>query len=94
MNHEREFSNSEDDSQQAAHEALKRETAAAYARCFVSPDGQRVLEDLRRKFSHERSRFSLHLPNQSAVTAAIIDGQCSVLREIEQAVKAGSSAGF
>ena len=88
MNHEREFT-TEDSSQLAAHEALKRETAAAYARCFATPDGQRVLEDLRRKFGHERSRFSLHLPNQSTITAAIIDGQCSVLRELEQAVKLG-----
>jgi hypothetical protein len=50
-----------------------------------------VLEDLRRKFGHTRPRFDARDKNHSTVTAALIDGQCTVLREIEQAVRAGGA---
>lgn len=68
---------------------LATETAKAYARLFHSADGKRVLADLRSKFGHERSRFDLGDPSPSPIRAAMIDGQCHVMREIEQACKAG-----
>ena len=63
-----------------------RELAGAYARTFRSPDGQRVLDDLLKKFHPDRPRFFGH---SDAIRAAHIDGQCDVLREIRQAMAAG-----
>lgn len=67
--------------------------AVAYAMAFSTQAGQRVLEDLRTKFAHTRPRFGIKPGGQRAdhTLAAIIDGQCSVLREIEEAIKLGSS---
>jgi len=67
--------------------------AVAYAMTFASPCGQRVLKDLQIKFAHTRPRFGV-VPGQSRsdhTLAAIIDGQCSVLREIEKAIEAGTA---
>jgi hypothetical protein len=90
MKHDPEFTDT------ARHEAdetrrrtLAHSTAKAYARLFITEDGKAVLEDLRRKFGHTRPRFDARDKNHSTVTAALIDGQCAVLREIEQAVRAG-----
>lgn len=67
--------------------------AVAYAMTFSTQAGQRVLEDLRTKFAHTRPRFGIKpgQPRADHTLAAIIDGQCSVLREIEEAIKLGSS---
>jgi hypothetical protein len=72
--------------------SLADATARAYARTFATEDGKMVLEDLRRKFAHTRPRFDTRDKSQSAITAALIDGQCTVLREIEQAVRAGGGS--
>jgi len=61
------------------------ELANVYRRVFGSEDGQRVLLDLTKKFGHTRPRFRLH-QDSSAIDAAIIDGQCSVLKEIQDAI--------
>jgi hypothetical protein len=90
MKHDPEFT---DTAQRDADEARRRSTAEAtakaYARLFLSEDGKTVLEDLRRKFGHSRPRFDVRDKDHSTITAAIIDGQCGVLREIEQALRAG-----
>jgi len=71
------------------YRGLASEMAACYARVFAgTPDGKRVLADLQVKFSHDRPRFSGDRPN--AITGAVIDGQCAVLKEIESAVKLGT----
>lgn len=67
------------------------ETARTYARVFSSDDGKAVLDDLRKKFGHDRPRFDLRDLRNALPQAALIDGQCSVLREIETAIKAGLS---
>jgi len=90
MKHEPEFT----DTQGRAAAEAKRQTearvmACAYARLFSSDDGKIVLEDLRRKFGHSRPRFDRCENHHSTVAAALIDGECTVLREIEMAVKAG-----
>ena len=93
MKHEPEFTDtarrSADD---AKRRAMAEATSRAYARLFLTEDGRIVLEDLRRKFGHSRPRFDARDRNHSTVTAALIDGQCGVLREIEQAIRAGGSA--
>ena len=64
--------------------------AVSYALTFASPHGQRVLADLRLKFGHERPRFPFANGNRpDHAKAAVIDGECNVLREIEAAIKAG-----
>ncbi len=63
--------------------------AMAYARAFLgSEDGKRVLADLKAKFPVNRSRFDL--ANPEPLKAAIIDGQCTVIEEIETALRSGS----
>jgi hypothetical protein len=93
MKHDPEFT---DTTQRDADEAMRRSaadaTAKAYARLFLSEDGRIVLEDLRRKFGHARPRFDVRDKDHSTITAAIIDGQCGVLREIEQAVRTGGGS--
>lgn len=69
--------------------SLAREVACTYARVFTSADGKAVLEDLRAKFGHSRPRFDVRHDRHNALTAALIDGQCYVLREIENAIEAG-----
>lgn len=66
--------------------------AVAYAMTFSTPAGQRVLADLQTKFAHTRPRFGVSPGQHRAdhTLAAIIDGQCTVLREIEEAIKAGT----
>jgi len=89
MNHTPEFQG--DDARKAAEakrQAMAEAVAAAYARLFLSDDGKVVLEDLRRKFGHDRDRFTAR-NNYSTVGAAVVDGQCQVLREIELAIKTG-----
>lgn len=93
MKHDPEFTDTDRrDAEEAKRRALADSTARAYARLFVTDDGKLVLEDLRRKFGHARPRFDARDRNHSTVTAALIDGQCTVLREIEQAVRAGGGA--
>lgn len=90
MTHDTEFQNREE--REAAEKRRMqdaREMACIYAHVFSGDDGQRVLKDLQAKFSHARSRFTAR-SNYSVVGAATIDGQCDVLREIEQAIAAGS----
>jgi hypothetical protein len=89
MTHESEFSNT--DGRKAAEEkrqAQARVIANTYARVFSSEDGKAVLKDLQTKFGHDRDRFT-RANNFSTTGGAIIDGQCQVLREVEQAIKAG-----
>jgi hypothetical protein len=90
MKHDPEFT---DNTAREATEARRRSqadsTAKAYARAFATEDGKVALEDLRRKFAHTRPRFDIRDKNQSTITAALIDGQCTVLREIEQAIRMG-----
>jgi hypothetical protein len=71
-----------------ARGAAARELASVYARVFGSEDGARVLADLRLKFGHHRPRFTLTNGRHDTIAAAKIDGQCDVLREIEEAIKA------
>lgn len=63
----------------------KAELAAVYARVFGSEDGKRVMLDLVKKFGHSRPRFKLG-EKTGIVDAALIDGQCSVLKEIQDAI--------
>jgi hypothetical protein len=92
MKHDPEFTDTtRQEADESRRRALAHSTAKAYARLFVSEDGKAVLEDLRRKFGHTRPRFDARDKNHSTVTAALIDGQCTVLCEIEQAVRAGGA---
>lgn len=71
-----------------AKQAAADDLAACYARVFLGDDdGKRVLADLQVKFSHDRPRFTM---NGSTVTAALVDGECRVLKEIESAIKRGT----
>lgn len=94
MKHEREFT-AEDkekrDVAKAKREAKADSTAKAYARLFASDDGKIVLADIRAKFGHERPRFDILQPTHDLVHAAVIDGQCSVLRDIEAGILVGSN---
>lgn len=66
-----------------------RDLAACYARVFLgSDDGKRVLADLKTKFPAERARFDLTSPEP--LKAALVDGQCAVTREIEDAIRLGA----
>ena len=71
-----------------ARTTAARELASVYARVFGSEDGARILADLRMKFGHHRPRFVFAGGRHDSVAAAKIDGQCDVLREIEEAIKA------
>lgn len=69
-------------------EDFSGELAACYARVFLgTPDGKRILADLQRKFAHNRPRFK---PGATTIDAALIDGQCAVLKEIETACAMGN----
>lgn len=73
---------------------LDLDTAGAYARVFLgTEDGKRVMEDLRLKFGHSRQRFPKG-QRPDHVAAAVIDGECNVLREIEQAVALGTPSTY
>jgi hypothetical protein len=75
---------------EAKRQSDARMMAATYARVFSgNEDGKAVLSDLRRKFGHARPRFDIRDKNHSSITAALIDGQCSVLLEIEAATMKG-----
>lgn len=67
----------------------RREVGAYYAEAFGTPAGMKVLADLRAKFDHRRARYPLS-ERSDHTRAAVIDGQCSVLGEIEDAIEAGS----
>lgn len=75
-------------------EALSRELAGAYRRCFATEDGQRVLEDLRRKFGLEGLVFK---PAENGrydyLAAALRDGQRRVMSEIEGALRVAGAPG-
>lgn len=91
MNHETEFSDNAKREEVQAKRLVQAELVAkAYARLFSSDDGKRVINDLRRKFPHNRDRFTRENA-YSMVGAARIDGECAVLREIEQACRAGGA---
>jgi hypothetical protein len=94
MDHKPEFDNAAEARKEA--ERKRRElaniTARTYARVFSTDDGKAVLQDLQKKFSHTRPRFKDTDERHSTVTAALIDGQCAVLREIEAAITAGGGA--
>lgn len=65
--------------------------AASYAITFTGEHGARVLADLVAKFGHDRPRFSGDPRDRPNFTlAAMIDGECRVLREIEAAIKVGA----
>lgn len=73
--------------QQQQEEA--KNLAAAYARLFLgSDDGKRVLADLLAKFPPDAARFDLASPEP--LKAAIRDGQATVVREIESAIRLGA----
>ncbi len=92
MKHDPEFTDTvRREAEEAKRRSLAETTAKTYARLFTTDDGKSVLEDLRRKFGHARPRFDVRDKNHSTVTAALIDGQCTVLREIEQAMRAGGA---
>jgi hypothetical protein len=86
MIHDPEFRPQTDHSRrEAAADAL----AQHYRETFeANESGKVVWEDLQRKFSMHRSRFT---SGGSTVTAALIDGECNVIREITNALKRGSS---
>ena len=70
-------------------EQAKKDLAACYARVLLgTPDGQRVLKDLRTKFGVERSVFR-RAPGQryDAMEAALNEGERRVLADIEAALK-------
>lgn len=73
---------------QKAEQAAK-EMAAAYARLFLgSEDGKRVLADLLAKFPPDAARFDLTDPQP--LKAAIRDGQATVTREVQSAIRLGA----
>jgi hypothetical protein len=83
MTHKSEFTNA------TAAKDARAELAAAYHETFSSPHGKTVLDDLRQKFGLDRRRFDPRSHNPSAIAAAIIEGECNVLRDIEAALKYG-----
>jgi hypothetical protein len=90
MKHDLEFTDtSKREEAERKRQENARVVACAYARLFKSEDGATVLKDLRAKFGHERPRFDLQDLRNSLPQAAVIDGQCAVLREIETAIRAG-----
>ena len=75
----------------AAKAPAGKDLARAYAACFSSEAGQRVLADLQVKFSHKRSRFSASEDlKHPIIHAARIDGECGVMKEIEDAITLGT----
>jgi len=73
---------------QKAEQAAK-DMAAAYARLFLgSEDGKRVLADLQAKFPADSPRFDLL--NPEPLKAAIRDGQATVTREVQSAIRLGA----
>lgn len=76
-------------SQNSVKQQAANDLASAYARVFLgSDDGKRVLADLLAKFPTARARFDL--ANPEPLKAAIIDGQCTVIHEIETALRLGA----
>jgi hypothetical protein len=67
--------------------AEARSLANAYRVCFSSASGKRVLEDLERKYSPDRPRFT----GACAVTAALRDGESNVVFNIRQAMRAAKT---
>ena len=65
-----------------------RELAAVYSRVFNTDDGKRILKDLAAKFNSDRSSFVAG--GFDTHKAAWFDGQAVVIREIREAVAAGS----
>ncbi len=99
IEHEREFAAPEDPKRVTAQKRVAEETsnlAGAYARVFSGDDGERVLADLRLKFGPRRQRFGSTISGRSSdpIQAAIIDGQCDAMREIEDAIERGTPARF
>lgn len=75
-------------SKQKAEQAAK-DMAAAYARLFLcTDDGKRVLADLLAKFPPDAPRFDLS--NPEPLKAAIRDGQATVTREVQSAIRLGA----
>lgn len=75
-------------SKQKAEQAAK-DMAAAYARLFLcTDDGKRVLADLLAKFPPDSPRFDLS--NPEPLKAAIRDGQATVTREVQSAIRLGA----
>jgi len=90
MNHEPEFTtpNAETKERSERAKAKANELARCYARVFLSSaDGRKVLASLTAKFPPDRLRFA---EGRSTETAAFIDGQASVLTEIQSAIKLGA----
>ena len=86
MTHDSEFT----DKSTAAKDA-RAELAAAYVETFSTVYGRTVLDDLRRKFGLDRRRFDPRQYNPSAIAAALVEGECNVLRDIEAALKHGET---
>ena len=70
---------------------VQKGTAAAYARCFGSDAGKRVLHDLNIKFGTHRPRFNLTKGPPDALTAAVMDGQAQVMIDIQAAIELGQT---
>jgi hypothetical protein len=85
MQHERQFT---DEAQERAQEA-KKQLATQYRTCFSTDSGKIVLADLKLKFSLDRRRFDPRERNPSATLAAIVEGECNVLRDILAAIAHG-----
>ena len=86
MKHEPEFS-TPDSSGERAREVAD-ELARCYARVFLgNADGRRVLASLIAKFPPDKLRFA---EGRSTHVAAFIDGQASVLTEIQSAINLGA----
>lgn len=87
MKHDHEFPDEAKDAKKKALDVL----AADYVACFSTPSGKTVLADLRKKFGLDRRRFDPRASNPSATAAALIEGECNVLRDIEAALKHGGA---
>lgn len=88
MNHASEFS----EPKQSGPTQAEKELAATYARLFLgSDDGKRVLADLRGKFGVERLVFLRNDRGQVDVNGGLLrEGERHVMKEIEEAIKAGT----
>lgn len=74
---------------QAAKQQAARDLGCCYARVFLKDeDGKRVLADLLKKFPPNEACFDLADPQP--LKAAIKDGQKTVTREIETAIRLGA----
>jgi hypothetical protein len=86
MEHSREFDEKPEPAV-SARKAKLEQLAACYARTFLeNEDGKRIFANLNLKFPADAIRFA---EGRSTHMAAFIDGQASVLTEINRAIDLG-----